>query len=132
MNHLRFHYRMVLICPIFAGCGLNSWRNIEAHIKACAKLRSTMASHKADPGEPLWWRSDNQLKGLTRAPETAATFKLPTWTNPLNDANQEDRGHLINKTLSEMQEQLKALKEEADRATKAKMRTHCKKAKDTD
>ena len=132
MNHLRFHYRMVLICPICAGCGSNSWRTIEAHIKACAKSRSTMASCKADPGETLWWRSNNQLKGLTRAPETAATFKLPTWTNSPNDANQEDRGHLIKKTLSEMQEQLKALKEEADRAAKAMMSTHHKKAKDTD
>ena len=92
-----------------AGCGSNSWRTVEAHIKACAKSRSTMASRKADPGEPLWWGSDNQLKGLTRDPETAATFKLPTWTNPPNDANQEDRDHLINKTLSERQEQLKAL-----------------------
>ena len=91
-----------------------------------------MASCKADPGEPLWRRSDNRLKGLTRAPETAATFKLPTLTNPPDDANQEDRGHLIDKTLSEMQEQLKALKEEADRAAKAKMSTHHKKAKDTD
>ena len=54
MNHLRFHYRMVLICPICAGHGSNSWRMVKAHIKACAKLRSTMASHKADPGEPLW------------------------------------------------------------------------------
>ena len=90
-----------------------------------------MASCKADPGKPLWWRSDNQLKGLTRARETAATFKLPTWTNPPNDANQKDRGHLIDKTLSGMQEQLKALKEEADRAAKAKMSTHHKKAKDT-
>ena len=89
-----------------------------------------MASHKADPGEPLWQRSDNSLKGLTRAPETAATFKLPTWTNPPNGANQEDRGNLIDKTLSEMQEQLKALKEEADRATRAKMSTRSKKAKD--
>ena len=35
-------------------------------------------------------------------------------------------------TLSEMQEQLKALKEEADRATEAKMSTHSKKAKDPD
>ena len=91
-----------------------------------------MVSHKADPGEPLWQRSNNRLKGLTRPPETAATFKLPTWTNPPDDANQEDRGHLINKTLSEMQEQLKALKEEADRAAIAKMSTCCKKAKDTD
>ena len=31
-----------------------------------------------------------------------------------------------------MEEQLKALKEKADRATKAKMNAHCKKAKDTD
>ena len=31
-----------------------------------------------------------------------------------------------------MQEQLKALKEEADRGAKAKVSTHCKKAKDTD
>ena len=122
---------MVLICPTWAGCGSNSWRTVKAHIKACAKSRSTVASYKADPGEPLWWRSDNQLKGLTRALETAATFKLPTWTNLPADANQEDRGHLIDKTLSEMQEQLKALKEEADRATIAKMNTHHKKAKDT-
>ena len=127
MNHLRFHYRMVLICPICAGCRSNSWRTTEAHIKACAKSRSTMASCKADPGEPLWQRSNNQLKGFT-----TATFKLPTWTNPPNDANQEDRGHLIDKTLSEMQEQLKALKEEADRAAKTKMSTHNKNAKDPD
>ena len=91
-----------------------------------------MVSCKADPGEPLWQRSDNRLKGLTRAPETAATFRLPNWTNPPDDANQEDRGHLIDKTLSEMQEQLKALKEETDRAAKAKMSTCHKKAKDTD
>ena len=114
-----------------AGCGSNSWRTVKAHIKACAKSRSAMASHKADPGESLWQRSDNRLKGLTRALETAATFKLPTWTNPPDDANQEDRGNLIDKTLSEMQKQLKALKE-ADRAAKAKMSTHHKKAKDTD
>ena len=132
MNHLRFNYRMVLICPKCAGCGLNSWRTIEAHIKACAKSRSNVASHKADPGQPVWWRSDNQLKCLTRALETAATFKLPTWAIPPDDANQEDRGSLINKTLSEMQEQPKALKEEADRAAKAKMSTRHKKAEDTD
>ena len=54
MNHLRFHYQMVLVCPICAGCGSNSWRTVKTHIKACAKSRSAMASHKADPGEPLW------------------------------------------------------------------------------
>ena len=39
MNHLRFHYHMVLVCPICAGCGLNSWRTVEAHIEACAPNR---------------------------------------------------------------------------------------------
>ena len=46
MNHLRFHYWMVLVCPICAG------------------------------------------------------FRV--WTNSPDDANQEDRGHLIDKTLTEM------------------------------
>ena len=68
----------------------------------------------------------------TRAEETATTFKLPTWTNPPDDANQEDRGHLIDKTLTEMQEQLKALEEEAPRAAEVKTSTHGQKAKDTD
>ena len=129
MNHLRFHYQMVLVCPICAGCGSNSWRTIKAHIKACAKLKSAVTSSKTDPGEPLWQRSNNKLKG---APETAATFKLPTWTNPPSDANQEDSSHLFDKTLSGMQEQLKDLEEEADQATKAKMSTCHKKAKDTE
>ena len=47
----------------------------------------------------------------------------------IDDANQEDRGHLIDKTLSEMQVELKASKEEADRAPKAKMCTHARRPK---
>ena len=127
MNHLRFHYRMVLVCPICIGCGSNSWRTVKAHIKACARQRPGIASRKVNPGECLWWRTDH-----TRAEETATTFKLPTRTNPPDDANQEDRGHLIDKTLTEMQGQLKALEEEAPRAAECKMSTHGQKAKDTD
>ena len=37
MNHLCFHYRMVLICPICAGCGSNSWRTIKSHVEVCAQ-----------------------------------------------------------------------------------------------
>ena len=72
------------------------------------------------------------MRGLTRAEETATTFKLSTWTDPPDDANQEDSGCLINKTLTEMTEQLKALEEEAPTATEVKMNTHGQKAKDTD
>ena len=131
MNHLRFHYQMVLVCPICAGCRSNSWRTVKAHIKAYARERPGIASRKVNPGEPLWQRTDNRLRGLTRTEETATTFELPTWTNPPDDANQEDRGHLINKTLTEMQEKLKALEEEAPRAAEVKTSTHGQKAKDT-
>ena len=60
------------------------------------------------------------------------TFELPTWTDPPDDVNQEDRGSLIDKTLTEMREQLKVLEEEAPRATEVKMNTCGQKAKDTD
>ena len=36
MNHIPFHYRMVLVCLICGGCGLNQWRIVEGHIKKCA------------------------------------------------------------------------------------------------
>ena len=120
MNHLRLHYQMVLVCRICAGCGSNSWRTVEAHIKACTRQRPGIASQKFNLGEPLWQRTDNQLRGLTRTEETATTFELPTWTNPPDDANQEDRGQLIDKTLTQMQEQLKALEEEAPRAAEVR------------
>ena len=123
---------MVLVCPICAGCRSNRWRTDKAHIKACTRQTPGIASRKVNSGKPLWQRTDNQLRGLTRAEETATTFKLPTWTNPPDDANQEDRDHLIDKTLTEMQEQLKALEEEASRAAEVKMSTHGRKAKDTD
>ena len=76
MNHLRFHYQMVLVCPICAGCESNSWRTVEAHIKACTRQRPGIASQKVNPGEPLWQSTDNRLRGLTRAGETATTFEL--------------------------------------------------------
>ena len=121
---------MVLVCTICAGCRSNSW-TVEAHIKACAGQRPGIASQKVNPGEPLWWRTDNRLRYLTRTEKTA-TFELPTWTNPPDYANQEDRGHLIDKTLTEMQAQLEASEEEAPRAAEVKMSTRGQKAKDTD
>ena len=33
MNHIQFHYRMVLVCPICGGCRSNQWRTVKGHIK---------------------------------------------------------------------------------------------------
>ena len=43
LNHLRFHYHMVLICQICAGCGSSSWRTVKGHIKASAWQRPNIA-----------------------------------------------------------------------------------------
>ena len=34
MNHLCFHYQMVLVCPICAGCGSNSWQTIKVTLRS--------------------------------------------------------------------------------------------------
>ena len=36
MNHILFHYRRVLVCPICGDCGSNQWRTVEGHIRKCA------------------------------------------------------------------------------------------------
>ena len=51
MNHIRFHYRMVLVCPICGGCGFNQWRTVIGHVKKFAAARSNVASRKVEPGE---------------------------------------------------------------------------------
>ena len=38
MNHIQFHYRMVLMCLICGSCGSNHWRIVEGHIKKCAAV----------------------------------------------------------------------------------------------
>ena len=43
LNHLRFHYCMVLACSICAGCRSSSWRTVKGHIKACALQRPNIA-----------------------------------------------------------------------------------------
>ena len=37
VNHIRFYCRMVLMCPICGGCGLNQWRTVKGHVKKCAQ-----------------------------------------------------------------------------------------------
>ena len=52
MNHVQFHYRMVLMCPICGGCGSNQWRTVEGHIKKCAAAQPNVPDRVITPGEP--------------------------------------------------------------------------------
>ena len=79
VNHLWFHYRMVLVCPFCGGYRLNQWRTVEGHIKKCAAVHPNIESRKVEPRELHWMRSDLPLMNHTQAPETEATFTLPVW-----------------------------------------------------
>ena len=85
MNHVQFHYRMVLVCPICGSCGSNQWRTVKGHIKKCAAAQSNVADRHVEKGEPHWRKSDPPLKNHTRAAETEATYTLPVWSDPPND-----------------------------------------------
>ena len=56
-------------------------------------------------------------------------FRLPTWPSLLDEINTEDRAQLIAKVLSEMQVQMKAMKDEVIAAEASKRTTHGKSAK---
>ena len=94
MNHIWFHYRMVLVCPICGGCGSNQWRTVKGHVEKCAVARPNIASRKVEPGEPHWRRSDLPLMNHTWAPETEATFTLPVWPDAPNDGTSH-RGQIF-------------------------------------
>ena len=83
VNHIQFHYWMVLVCPICGGCGSNQWRTVEGHIKMCAIAQPNITSRKVEPGKPHWRGSDPPLMNHTWAPKTEAMFTLPVWPNPL-------------------------------------------------
>ena len=85
MNHIWLHYRMVLICPICGGCGLNQWRTVKGHVKKCAAAQPNVASRKVKPGEPHWRRSDLPLMNHTQAPETEVMYTLQVRPDTPND-----------------------------------------------
>ena len=74
MNPIRFHYRMVLMCPICGGCGLNQWRTVEGHVKKYTAAQPNVASRKVETGEPHWRRLDLHLMNRMQAPGTEATY----------------------------------------------------------
>ena len=90
MNHIRFHYRMVLVCPICGGCRSNQWRTVKGYVKKCAAAQPDVAGRKVKPGEPHWRRSDLPLMNHTWAPETEATYTLQVWPDPPNDEDEDE------------------------------------------
>ena len=90
MNHIGFHYRMVLVCPICGGCGSNRWRIVKGHIKKCAVARPNVADRVVEPGEPHWRKSDPPLRNHTTAAETEATYTLSVRPDPPNDEDATD------------------------------------------
>ena len=85
MNHLRFHYKMVLMCPICGGCRSNQWRTVEGHVKKCAAVQPNVAARDVKPGEPNWRKLDPPLMNHTQAPKTEAMYTLQVWPDPPND-----------------------------------------------
>ena len=55
VNHLWFHYQMVLVCPICGGCRLNQWQTVEGHIKKCAAPHPYMWTGKSSQGNHTGW-----------------------------------------------------------------------------
>ena len=90
LNHVRFHYRMALVCPIYGGCGSNQWKTVEGHVKKCAAARPNMAERNIVPDEPHWRKSDPPLKNQTRAVVMEATNTLQVWSDPSNDEEDTD------------------------------------------
>ena len=76
MNHIQFHYRMVLVCPICRCHGLNQWRTVKGHVKKCAAAQPNVADRDVEPGVPHWRKSYPPLKNNTRAAETEAMYTL--------------------------------------------------------
>ena len=76
MNHVQFHYRMVLVCPICSGCGLSQWKTVKG---------LNMANRNVMPGEPHWRKSDPPLKNHTRSVAMEATYTLQVWPDAPND-----------------------------------------------
>ena len=113
MNHVQFHYQMVLVGPFCGGCGLNQWRTVKGHIKKCAAACSYVVSRKVEPRELHWMRSDLPLMNDTWAPETEATFTLSVWSDPPNDEKPVHQGQIFKHIHKEWEAQVTTIKEAA-------------------
>ena len=89
MNHIQFHYRMVLVCPICGGC---------------------ITSRKVKPGEPQWRRLDLLLMNHTQAPEMEATLTLTVWPDPPNDEESAHGGQIFKCIWKKLEAQVANIK----------------------
>ena len=106
MNHIQFHYRMVLVCPNCGGCGSNQWRTVEGHVKKCATAWPNVAGRKVKPGEPHWRRSDPHLMNHTWAPETEAMYTVQVWPDPPNNEEPTHRSQIFERIQREWEAQV--------------------------
>ena len=64
MNHMRTHYRIVLVCPFCAVCGSDSYPSMRDNVKKCKGDHSELLeSSDAEPGqyEPCFHKGDKNL-----------------------------------------------------------------------
>ena len=106
VNHIRFHYRMVLMCPICGGCRSHQWRTVEGHVKKCAAAWPNIASMKVQPGEPHWRILDLPLMNDTQAPETEAMYTLQVWPDPPNNEEPTHQGQIFEHNRREWETQV--------------------------
>ena len=121
VNHMQFHYRMVLVCPICGGWGSNHWKIIKAHIKKCVLAQPAVAEWEIEPGKLLWKKSDKPLRDHTRAQETESTYNLLVWPDWSNDKEASDWGQIIEHILTEWQVQVDDIRVETATAKAAKV-----------
>ena len=79
MNHMRTHYRIVLVCPFCAVCGSHLYPSVRDHVKKCKGDHSKLLeSTDAEPGKykPCFCIGDKHLPKEALASRTRFTYKL--------------------------------------------------------
>ena len=79
MNHMRTHYRIVLVCPFCSVHGSHSDPSMRDHVKKCKGDHSELLeSSDAEPGkyEPCFCKGDKYLPKEGLASHTRFTYNL--------------------------------------------------------
>ena len=84
--------------------------------------RSThIAARDVEPDKPLWEKTNPPLQKHIRVTETEATYALPVWPDAPSDEEVADHGQILNQIKVEWTSQIKAIREAAAAAEKAKV-----------
>ena len=79
MNHMRAHYRIVLVCPLCGKRGSHSYPSMRDHVKKCKDTyHDLLEGSDAETGlcEPCFCRGDTHLLKEGLAPPKPFTYKL--------------------------------------------------------